>query len=284
VRIGIHEVARQLNERLSDSSRRALNLLLADPQEMSGLSATEVASKLGVHEATVIRLARQLGYSGYRELRAELARAGENGTALSSADRVRSRRTYTLAALVEDESAAMQRVAKQIGQDQVDDLARRILAARRVLLFGPPYAGTVLNVLERRVRRFGIKSVALPTSGRLIAEHLLTLSDGDLVLSFVFRRPDSRLDRINGVAVSRGAKTAVIADEDGFAYSPTPDQLLVAPRGPNPNQRSLMVPFLICYALQNALHHLAPERVEESLQLLDDIAKVVGDDEPSHAD
>lgn len=280
--MGIQEVARQLNGTLSDSSRRALNLLLADPQNMAQLSATEVASRLGVHEATVIRLARQLGYSGYRELRAELARAGESGTQLSSADRVRSRGTYTLAALVDDEVAAMQRVAAQVSQDEIDQLAQRIIDARRLVLFGPPYAGAVLNVLERRVRRFGLNAISLPTSGRLIAEHLTTVTEGDLLLSFVLRRPDARLDRINGVAAARGATTAVIADEGGFTYRPVPDQLLIAPRGPNPNQRSLIVPFLICYAIQNALHHLAPERVEDSLQLLDDIAKVVGDDEPSH--
>jgi DNA-binding MurR/RpiR family transcriptional regulator len=280
--MGIHEVARQLDGTLSDSSRRALNMLLADPQEMSSLSATEVASRLGVHEATVIRLARQLGYSGYRELRAELARAGENGTALSSADRVRSRSTYTLAALVDDEVAAMRRVADRVSQDEIDQLAERILAARQLMLFGPPYAGAVLNVLERRVRRFGVTAVSLPTSGRLIAEHLTTMTEGDLLLSFVLRRPDARLDRINGVAVAQGATTAVIADEGGYTYRPVPEQILIAPRGPNPNQRSLMVPFLMCYALQNALHHLAPDRIEGSLQRLDDIAKVVGDDEPSH--
>jgi len=279
--VGIQAVARQLEGTLSESSRRVLNLLLADPEEMSHLSASEVARRLGVHEATVIRVARQLGYTGYRQLRAELGRV--DGDSVSSADRVRSRETYTLEALVDDEAAAMRRVARLIRQDQIDELARRILDARRVILFGPPYAGPVLNVLERRVRRFGLESVALPTSGRLIAEHLTTLSEGDLVLSFVFRRPDGRLDRINGVAESRGASTVVIADEDGFTYRPAPNQILVAPRGPNPNQRSLMVPILLCYALPNSLHHLASERVEQALQQLDDIAKVVGDDEPSHA-
>ncbi|MGH3641161.1 MAG: MurR/RpiR family transcriptional regulator, partial [Mycobacterium sp.] len=175
--MGIHEVVRQLDGTLSDASRRALNLLLTDPQEMSSLSATEVASRLGVHEVTVIRLARQLGYTGYRELRAELARSGEDSATLSSADRVRSRGTYTLAALVDDEAAAMRRVANQVSQDEIDQLAGRILTARRLMLFGPPYAGAVLNVLERRVRRFGVTAVSLPTSGRLIAEHLTSMTE-----------------------------------------------------------------------------------------------------------
>ena len=81
---------------------------------------------------------------------------------------------------------------------------------------------------------------------------------------------------------SIGAQVAVIADEDGLAYKQRPDQIIVAPRGPNTNQRSLIVPFIISYALQFALHHLAGDETERALLLLDDIARVVGDDEPSH--
>jgi DNA-binding MurR/RpiR family transcriptional regulator len=280
--MGVAETARQLTGTLSDSGRRVLNLLLEKPEDMALLSAAEVASRLGVHETTVTRLAKQLGYSGYRQLREELAR--QDLAQLTSADRARSRdeSAYTLAALVDDEVAAMQRLAHTVSQAEVDALADRILAARRTFLFGPPYAQTVLAVLERRLRRFGLDTVALPLSGRLIAEHLTTLQAEDLVLSFVFRRPDPKLGRINAYAQSVGAATAVIADEDGLSYEPRPDQLVVAPRGPNANQRSLIVPILISYALQFALHHRAEGRTQQALRRLDDIARVVGDDEPSH--
>lgn len=280
--MGISEMARQLTASLTPAERRALNLLMEEPQEMSKLSAAQVAARLDVHETTVIRLAKRLGYAGYRELRADLARPSLAD--LTSADRARSRpkSSYTLASLVDDETAAMQRLARLVSQDEIDELAGRILEARRCYLFGPPYAQAVLAVLERRLRRFGLDTVVLPMSGRLIAEHLITLRPEDLIISFVLRRPERRLSRIIGYARSVGATTAVIADEDGVVYDPAPDQLLVAPRGPNANQRSLLVPFLICYALQFALYHLAESPAEEALLLLDDIARVVGDDEPSH--
>ncbi|MGN9778198.1 MurR/RpiR family transcriptional regulator [Micromonospora sp. H33] len=280
--MGISEMARQLTASLTPAERRALNLLLEEPQEMSKLSAAQVAARLDVHETTVIRLAKRLGYAGYRELRADLARPSLAD--LTSADRARSRpkSAYTLASLVDDETAAMQRVARVISQDEIDELAGQILRARRCYLFGPPYAQAVLTVLERRLRRFGLDALVLPLSGRLIAEHLITLRPEDLIISFVLRRPDRRLNRINGYANSVGASTAVIADEDGILYDPAPNQLIVAPRGPNANQRSLLVPFLISYALQFALYHLAESSAEEALFLLDDIARVVGDDEPSH--
>jgi DNA-binding MurR/RpiR family transcriptional regulator len=280
--MGVIQAARQLEGALSESGRRALNLLLEEPQEMAKLSAAEVASRVGVHETTVTRLAKQLGYTGYRQLRADLAK--QDPADLTSADRVRSRSksAYTLAALVEDEAAAMHRLARLVPQDEIDSLAQQVLDARRTYLFGPPYAQGVLALLDRRLRRFGLDAIPLPVSGRLIAEHLTTLQPADLVIGFVFRRPDPKLGRIIAYARSVGASTAVIADEDGLVYEPRPDQLIVAPRGPNTNQRSLIVPFVISYALQFALHHLAPARTERALHLLDDIARVVGDDEPSH--
>jgi DNA-binding MurR/RpiR family transcriptional regulator len=280
--MGIAETARQLEGVLPESARLALNLLLERPQETAKLSAAEVASRIGVHETTVTRLAKQLGYSGYRQLRAALVDEGMER--LTSAYRVSSTggSAYTLAAMVDDEVAAMQRLAHVVSQEELDRLAERILGARRTFLFGPPYAEAVLSVLERRIRRLGIDIAALPLSGRLIAEHLTGLAAEDLVISFVFRRTDPKLGRINSYAQSVGAATVVIADEGGLLYEPRPDQIIVAPRGPKSTQRSLVVPFVFSYGLQFALHRVAEERTGRALRLLDDIARVVGDDEPSH--
>jgi DNA-binding MurR/RpiR family transcriptional regulator len=280
--MGVAETARQLDGALSESARRALNFLLEQPQETAQLSAAEVAARLGVHETTVTRLAKQLGYQGYRQLREALVNEGREE--LTSAYRVstRGQAGYTLAALVGDEVAALQRLAHVVSQQEMDSLAERILGARRTFLFGPPYAEAVLSLLERRIRRMGVDIVALPLSGRLIAEHLTALTAGDLVVSFVLRRPDPKLGRINRYAQSVGAGTAVVADEDGLLYEPRPDQLIVAPRGPSEDQRSLIVPFVFSYALQFAMYHLAEDRAGRALHRLDDIARVVGDDEPSH--
>jgi DNA-binding MurR/RpiR family transcriptional regulator len=280
--MGVRETARQLEAVLPESARRALNLLLEKPHETAKLSAAEVASRIGVHETTVTRLARQLGYSGYRQLREALVEEGLERLTSSYRVGTGGASAYTLAALVDDEVAAMQRLAHVVSQEELDSLAGRILGARRTFLFGPPYAEAVLSLLERRLRRLGLDVAALPLSGRLIAEHLTALTAGDLVISFVFRRPDPKLGRIASYAQNVGAATVVIADEAGLLYEPRPDQLIVAPRGPKANQRSLVVPFVFSYGLQFALHRMAEERTGRALRLLDDIARVVGDDEPSH--
>jgi DNA-binding MurR/RpiR family transcriptional regulator len=278
----LEDTARQLDSVLSPTEQRTLSLLLEDPQATSQLTAAEVAARLGVHETTVLRLAKTLGYGGYRQLREELARLSLAQFTSSQRAKSRPRAAYTLAALVSDEAEAMERVARTVPQEQIDELAARILAAGTCFLFGPPYATALLAILERRLLRLGVRVVVLPLSGRLIAEHLSSMRSGDLVISFVFRRPDPRLCRIIACADNVKAGSAVIADEAGLFYDPPPDQLIVAPRGPNTNQRSLMVPLLMIYALQFSLYHQAEERADRSLRLIDEIARVVGDDESSH--
>lgn len=278
----LNELVRNLNGVLSPSERRIVNALLQDPAGMAALPAKAVAEQVEVHESTVVRLARRLGYTGYTELRADLEAQGKEPE--TSLDRMApaSRQPYTLAKLAADEITALERLTNMVPQAEVDEIAERVLAARATFLFGPPYAQAVLDLLQRRLTRLGLHMVHLPTSGRLAAEQLTGLTSDDLVISFVFRRPAEQLDRINDYAKNLGAQTAVIADEAGIAYHPQPDQLLVAPRGPSETIRSLIVPFFLCYAIQMAVLHKAPERTQERLQKLDELARTLGNDEPSH--
>lgn len=59
---------------LRPAERRVAEYLLAHPEEGYLLSITELAMGSGVSEATVVRLAKTLGYRGYQELRIALAR------------------------------------------------------------------------------------------------------------------------------------------------------------------------------------------------------------------
>lgn len=199
--MGIADVARGLDGGLSEAGRRALELLLADPAGMSKLSAAQVAGQVGVHETTLTRLATRLGFPGYRQSRAALAREGSDP--VSSADRMRTRGAddYTFASLITDEVAALERAARIVDQQDIDDLAEAILASRTVYLFGPPYAQQVNALLARRLRRLGIRAEVLPSSGRLIAEHLTAFTGDDMLISFVLRRPDPRVARMRKRAV-----------------------------------------------------------------------------------
>src|SRR5438552_6451280 len=65
-------------EALAPAERRVADLLLDLGPEATLLSAAALAEQLGTSDATVVRTAKALGYSGLAELRRALAAYGEN--------------------------------------------------------------------------------------------------------------------------------------------------------------------------------------------------------------
>lgn len=59
---------------LKSAERRAADYCLQYPENVANLTISEIAQKVGCSEATLVRLARHLGYNGYPELRAEILR------------------------------------------------------------------------------------------------------------------------------------------------------------------------------------------------------------------
>ncbi len=59
---------------LKSAERRAADFCLQHPEDIAKLTISEVAQKVGCSEATLVRLARHLGYNGYPDLRADILR------------------------------------------------------------------------------------------------------------------------------------------------------------------------------------------------------------------
>ena len=57
---------------LKSAERKAADFCLSNPSDVATLTISEVAERSGCSEATLVRLARRLGYTGYPELRASI--------------------------------------------------------------------------------------------------------------------------------------------------------------------------------------------------------------------
>lgn len=62
---------------LKSAERRAADYCLQYPEDVANLTISEIARKVGCSEATLVRLARHLGYNGYPELRADILRGDQ---------------------------------------------------------------------------------------------------------------------------------------------------------------------------------------------------------------
>jgi len=250
--ISLKSVLETYEGRLTAAERRLVQVLLSSPAEAAMLSAAELSARAAVHQATAVRLAQKLGYRGYPELRtqlqADLLRAPDPAT------RIRRRLARAddgdlLSALVQSEVDALRTLPGHVTQAQLDEAARLLIRAGRVFLFAQGHATSLVDLMDRRLRRSGFDTVDLRHRRRDLAEHLLSLRPSDALLAFAFHREPPELAAVLEHAREVGAPTVLISDLLGSVVRPAPTLTLAAPRGAEAEFQTLCVPMAICNAL-----------------------------------
>lgn len=261
---------------LTPSERRLVQTVIESPTSAALGTAGELARSVGVHEATASRLARKLGFDSYAAFRdalrdefiatRETATRFERTIAASASDTI-------LGKLARDEVQALGRVEDFIGPDQIAATARLLMGARRLFIYGYGNAEVLALMMLKRFRRFGRDVQKLDADPRALAEQLLALGAGDVVLGFAFRRPPRAYAALIGTAREVGATSIIISGNSGALLAPPPDHLLAAPRSGDPDAfQTLTVPMTVCNAIIIAAGLAARET---SLKKLDRLGQLI---------
>jgi len=268
----ITDLAKNRGSALTATDRRLVAVLQTHPAEAAFWNAADLTDPLGLHQSAATRLAQRLGFDGYPRLRDALRQDYIAGGGPSQRIRGRLERhpDDVLGGFVDDEISALAALPQHITQDDLDDLAAQTTAAGHVYLFGRGNATALIDLLERRLRRSGIRVVVLDGPARDLAERLATLEPDDLVLACAFRRAPRELAPVIEVAREAGARTALITDTL-LSLSPQPDTVLAAPRGGGDEFLTLTVPMAIANALVLTIARHAPERSLSALDRLESL-------------
>ena len=263
---------------LTDSDRKAVDVLMRDLRESVFMPAADVARLAQVHESTVVRLAQKLGFAGYAELREAMrVDVKDMDQGHSRLVKLTEDRGYDLASLVLAEAQALMRLPDFLSQADLDESAQLLLDADHVFIYGNHYAEPLVSFLDRRLRLLGFRTSTMSgADSRNTAEHAGAMREGDLLFVFALRRDPGAMAAMIKRAEEVGAKTIVLTDVHGLPLATRPTKLLLAPRGADEDFRTQVVPHLVCYALQLSLYHLAPERCEAALNAVDILARATG--------
>lgn len=265
---------------LTSADRAVLDVLLSHPTESAFLPAGSITARANVHAAAATRLAQKLGYPGYPGLRESLQRELLDG--VGAADRIRNRLAHAdpddvLASLVSEEAAALAEAVRSVSHRDLRSVAQQILAARRTFIFAQGNATVLAEMLDRRLRRFGLHVSLLSSSNRDVAETLVSLDRRDIVICFALRRVPTQLRGVLRTAREVGAPTVLLTDTVDSQVRPRPDTVLAAARGAGREFQSLTVPMAIANALVLTVAKLGGERVMRALERLDTLIDRFGD-------
>ncbi len=261
---------------LTKSQQRIASYLLASYDEATFLSAADLAERLNVSEATVVRFAKAVGYDGFPELRRCLqglfrAKATPASRLQRKLSELAGSQGHVLTKVLDMEVQYLTEAAHSIQPADFDRALDTLLSGQRIFVFGSGPSGILADLAELRLRRLGIVTIGMTEAGRHLLEKLQLLQTGDVVLATGFNYIRTDLVIVLDHARAMGCRSILLTDTLGPALRHKVDVVLAARRGPVSTFHSLTVPMSILNAL---ILGVAMARPEESLAALNHLQEM----------
>jgi DNA-binding MurR/RpiR family transcriptional regulator len=258
---------------LTKSEKRIANYLRKNQEESAFLSAGEIADRLGLSEATLVRFARTLGFSSYPAMRTVLQENFRRRVTHSA--RLRGRLEDLrqggdiFERLVVSEMDYLTLALETVDRQALEKTVELMRSCDRIFVFGAGPSVSLVELMEIRLGRFGRQVIPLTTAGREILEPLMLMKDRDLLfmISFFDISPTQQLvlDYANEV----NCPVVILTDTLGTIIGDKADVVLEARRGPMAEFHSLVVPMTIINTLLLTIANEDREQVMANLDKLD---------------
>ncbi|OGN89126.1 MAG: hypothetical protein A2Y88_01195 [Chloroflexi bacterium RBG_13_48_10] len=273
---GIVDFSQIISERynqLTKSEKRIANYLRKNQEESAFLAAGEIADRLGLSEATLVRFARSLGFSSYPAMRTVLQEAFRRRVTHSA--RLRGRLEDLrqggdiFERLVVSEIDYLTQALETVDRQAFQKAVELLRSCERIFVFGVGPSVSLVDLIEIRLNRFGRQVIPLTTAGREILEPLMLMNDRDLLFMICFFDVTPTQQLILDYANEVSCPVILLTDTLGSVIGDKADIVLAARRGPMAEFHSLVVPMTIINTLLLAIANVDRELVMANLDKLD---------------
>ncbi|MGC9396908.1 MAG: MurR/RpiR family transcriptional regulator [Anaerolineae bacterium] len=265
-------------EELSPRFRILADFILENTLDVGFLTATELARRVGVDPATVVRFSQELGYSGYRELSREIKRYINQQLALrykKGAAEAEGLTEYVTILIDElsDRTLDMKADAKYIAE-----AAQTIHTADRVFVTSATEGYGVALLWSTYLSLLGIETYPIRADYAQAAILLQTLEPEDLLIAISLGLgPGTEIGHLLSAAKEHGAHTMSITTSPTLLPARQADINLVAPSktpAGYPSFDTLMaVLSLLWQALINEGAEKSHNNIAAAMQALNDLVE-----------
>jgi DNA-binding MurR/RpiR family transcriptional regulator len=275
----LQEVVSEAFPRLSPKQQRVARFLAANEVVAAFTPATELAQRLKVDPATVVRLTRSLGFQGYPDLQRHLrARFPHHYPTLSAAAVTHSadnEHDLVSAAFAQDHEN-LRLGLQMLDRQAFNAVVMAIAHAERILLFGGGVAMGVVSFLGSSLRTMGFSAHYAAADGLPLVQELVLLTPNDLAFGIGFYRYVGQTMKILERARELGVPRVVLTDSPLSPLVRLADHALCAPVESTSHRVSLAAPMSVANALVAACAARCPEQVGATLERLDKEYRAAG--------
>jgi DNA-binding MurR/RpiR family transcriptional regulator len=240
-----------------------------NPKFASFATTAELAGRVGVHPATVVRLAQLLGYPGFPEFQEAIQHrylASLDAVSLMH-DRAPERHGDISLASIDQDMRNLSTTRSLLDPEALRRVAAAILAARSILSVGfGSHAGMAL-IFSHLLRFMGLPAEAEYRGGVTLATRLTSLGPGDVVIGtsawWVVRESRETL----AVAKEQGATTVAIVDNRMSAMAQLADHVLLSRTESVSYFQSMLGPLAVLNALAAEIASIGEEQVRDRMDM-----------------
>ncbi len=260
---------------LTKSEKRIADFLRKNQEEAAFLAAGEVAGRLGLSEATIVRFARTLGFAGYPSMRVVLQEAFRRRVTHSARLRGRLDELREAGDIFEKVTVSeidyLTQALQTIDREALRKTVAYLIERERIFVFGPGPSVSLVHLLNLRLTRFGKHVIPLTLTGRETLEPLLLMTDRDLLFAIGFFDVNPMLQIILDHAQEVGCPVVLLTDTLGSIIGDKADVVLTARRGPVSAFHSMVVPMTIINTLLLEIANQELDAVASNLDRLDQL-------------
>lgn len=261
---------------MSKSQQKIARYLITHSDAAPFLTASKLAHIIGVGEATMVRFAVFLGYSGYPDMQRHLQEAlkrqwttVERLQMTSEADG-NNKKEDVATEVLKDDMSNIQSTLEHLNPEDFKHAVEAIIEAENIYIIAYRSAASLGNFLEFHLDLV-LQNTELIVQADGISEHLIGITNRDLVIGIGFTRYTKRTVDVMKYAREKGAKTMCITDHILSPLIPFADIRLTAVSDINSYINSYAAPMSVINALITSVTRIEHSKVEKRLGDLEDL-------------
>lgn len=193
--------------KIGKAEKQIADWLLENPGEILPLSIVDLADKCGCSEATIVRFAKRLGFSGYQELKISLAQE-TNSTSISTNITSDDSLEEIYDKVCNDIYCSLERTKMVLDTETLEAVCKKISCADKIVIFGLGNSASIALDTSHKLQRTGCNAFAYSDNHmQVIAASHLTKNDVAIGIS----HSGSSKDIVDALRIAREAGATTVA-------------------------------------------------------------------------
>lgn len=245
-------------------------------------TAMEIASATNTSDATVVRAIQALGFAGLRELKQTMERwFGPSATSsekmISTVSALSSDVNSSIDFVLEGHQRACEVLARPDNRAAVAQAVALLTDARQVGIFGIGASGILAEYTARLLSRIGLPSYVMNRTGFSLAEQLIGLQRGDVLIMMGQKSPHREGMTTLREARRLGIPTILLTQALDSRFSQEAQVVIEVPRGGDNGRVPLHGTVLVCLEMiVLSVASTAPQKTVKSMKRINELHRAIG--------